>query len=260
MNKKNMNRNNSHSFSNQRLKSYQTEEFMTKPISQKAFYNMLRCDSSSGHPETKMRFVPIKVNQRKVPQSHIFTGEDPSQIKVSRKSKVKYNPSNVLFNDYYFEKNPKINPIKKKKYEMENKWKNNKYPYSDEFITAKCKKDIMKRRVEENYKTNPLKINTKEENMKMNNELAEKVKSRTKAYNGFLGSKNCKRVLGGIRRFSSQENMKVNKERLEPKVTNNNFNINKRSMILNRNKDKQVPYYGKKRFRCISLGKALTYA
>ena len=251
-----MNKNNSHSLGRAKLKSYKTEEILTNPISQKAFLNMLRSDSNAGHPESKMTFVPIKVNQRNVPQSHIFTGEDPTKIKVSRKSKVKYTPSNVIFNDYYFEKNPKINPIKKKKYEMEKKWKDNKYPYSDELKLSKSKKDIMKRRIDENYKTNPLKINTKEDNIQMNKDLAKKMERHTNAYNGFLGSKNCKRILGGIKRFASDEDMKV----VEAKITNNNFNINKRAIILNRNKDRQVPYYGKKNYRCVSLGKAMTYA
>ena len=103
-------------------KSLKTTQKLTKGVCENAFYNALRTDgNSNGHPETKMTFVPIKVNQRKVPESHIFTGEDPSTIKVTRKSAIRYTPSKVLFNDFYFEKNPKINPIKKKNM----KWKKN---------------------------------------------------------------------------------------------------------------------------------------
>ena len=108
--------------SNHTLKSLKTDQTLSKGICQNAFFNILRSDgNSTGHAETKMTFVPIKVNQRKVPESHIFTGEDPSTIKVTRKSAIKYTPSNILFNDDYFEKNPKINPLKKKSM----KWKKN---------------------------------------------------------------------------------------------------------------------------------------
>ena len=103
-------------------KALKTDQTLSKGICENAFYNLLRTDGNkTGDPETKMTFVPIKVNQRKVPESHIFTGEDPSKIKVSRKSNITYTPSHVIFNDFYFERNPKINPLKKKKYEMEKK-------------------------------------------------------------------------------------------------------------------------------------------
>ena len=142
------------SSANRVSKPLKTEQTLSNGICQNAFFNILR-SGNSGHAETKMTFVPIKVNQRKVPISHIFTGEDPSTIKVTRKSAIKYTPSNVIFNDDYFEKNPKINPLKKKKYEMEKKWKDSKQPYSDELILTKSKKDILKRRIDEKYKTNP---------------------------------------------------------------------------------------------------------
>ena len=171
------------------LRSYNTEQTLTAGICQNNFYNNLRGDSN-GHPETKMTFVPIKVNKRNVPISHIFTGEDPSTIKVSKKSQIRYTPSNVIFNDDYFEKNPKINPLKRKRYEMEKSWRENKHPYSNELILSKSKKDMMKRRIDENYNTNPLKINTKEENDKNNEELALKAKKHAINYNGYIGSKN----------------------------------------------------------------------
>ena len=254
----------SFSSSSKRLtKSIKTEQTLSNGICQNAFFNYLRTDGPNGcHAETKMTFVPIKVNQRKVPVSHIFTGEDPSTIKVTRKSAIKYTPSNVLFNDDYFEKKPKINPLKKKKYEMEKKWKESKQPYSDELILSKSKKDLLKRRIDENYKTNPLKQNTKEENIKMNKEIALKCKRHTQAYNGFLGSKNCGRILGGIKSPKLENRIKYEEQKYNNKITDNNFNITKRAMILNRNKDKEVPYYGKRSFRFVnSRGPgAFTYA
>ena len=243
-------------------KSIKTEQTLSNGICQNAFFNILRsADLNSGHAETKMTFVPIKVNQRKDPVSHIFTGEDPSTIKVTRKSAIKYIPSNVMFNDNYFEKNPKINPLKKKKYEMEKKWKDSKQPYSDELILTKSKKDILKRRIDENYKTNPLKQNTKEENIKLNQELALKSQRHAQAYNGFLGSKQCGRILGGIKSPRLENRIKFEEQKYNNKITDNNFNITKRSMALNKNKDNQVPYYGKKNFRHVNCGvKSFTFA
>ena len=248
--------------SNHTLKSLKTDQTLSKGICQNAFFNILRSEgNSTGHPETKMTFVPIKVNQRKVPESHIFTGEDPSTIKVTRKSAIKYTPSNILFNDDYFEKNPKINPLKKKKYEMEKKWKEGKQPYSDELILSKSKKDILKRRIDENYRTNPLKINTKEENIKMNEELALKSQRHTQAYNGYLGSKNCGRILGGIKSPRLERKIKLENEKFNNRITDNNFNINERAMTLNKTKDNGVPYYGKRIFRAVTCGgKGFTYA
>lgn len=241
-------------------KSFSTDETLSAGICENHFFNILRGDSTNGHPETKMTFVPIKVNQRRVPISHIFTGENPATIKVSRKSQIRYTPSNVLFDHYYFEKNPKINPLKKKRYEMEKKWKENKHPYSDELILSKSQKNIMKRRIDENYNTNPIKINTKEENMKMNEELALKGKRHAIAYNGFLGSKKCGRILGGIVSPKLERKYTHQKDLYNNKVTNNSFNINKRAMLINSNDEKYVPYYGKISFRAVPYGKGMTFA
>ena len=236
------------------IKSFKTDGTLSKGICENAFFNNLRDDGSNkGHAEVKMTFVPIKVNQRRVPVSHIFTGEDPSQIKVTRKSAIKYNKSNILFDDDYFEKNPKINPLKRKKYEMEKKWKENK-PDSNELILSKSKMDLLKRRIDENYKTNPLKQNTKEENLKMNQEIALKSQRHTTAYNGFLGSRNCKRILGGITSPRLENKIQFENDKYNNKITDNNFNINKRAMILNSNKDKEVPYYGKRKFGFVNCG------
>ena len=39
------------------------------------------------------------------------------------------------------------------------------------------------------------------------------------------------------------------------KITNNNFKINERAMMLNWNKDKEVPYYGKRKLYLLAIGK-----
>ena len=128
-----------------------------------------------------------------------------------------------------------------------------------QLINSKSCKTLFKRRIDENYNTNPMKINTQEENQKMNQELAAKISRHTKAYNGFLGSKDCKRILGGINN-PYLENKKKGENDLynnnNNKITNNNFNINQKAMIINKNRDNFVPYYGKKHFRAVSYGKS----
>ena len=236
--------------SSQPLKSYQTNQTLTRGICQNTFHNLLRCDNpEAGHAETKMTFVPIKVNQiRKVPTSHIFSGENPSEIKVSKKKGIRYTPSNIIFNDDYFEKNPKINPQKKKGYIINKLWQEDKH-MNGQLINSKSCKTLFKRRIDENYNTNPMKINTLEENQKMNQELAAKISRHTKAYNGFLGSKDCKRILGGINN-PYLENKKKGENDLynnnNNKKTNNNINKNKKDMIKNKNKNNIIQYYKKK--------------
>ena len=45
------------------------------------------------------------------------------------------------------------------------------------------------------------------------------------------------------------------------KVTNNSFNITQNAMILNKNENQQVPYYGRRHFINCSYGngKSMTY-
>ncbi len=251
----------SHS-SAQPMKSYNTEQTLTRGICQNAFHNMLRSDNPQlGHAETKMTFVPIKVNKvRKVPTSHIFSGENASEIKVSKKKGVRYTPSNVLFDDDYFEKNPKINPQKKRGHMVNKLWQENKH-MDGKMINSKSCKTLFKRRIDENYNTNPIRINTKEENQKMNEELAAKVARHTKAYNGFLGSKNCKRILGGINNPYIENKIKGDNDQYNNKITKNTFDINQKAVLINKNSDNFVPYYGKKHFRCVSYGKgSFTFA
>ena len=136
--------------SSQPLKSYRTDQTLTRGICQNTFYNLLRSDNPQiGHAETKMTFVPIKVNQlKKVPTSHIFSGENPSEIKVSKKKGIKYTPSNIIFNDDYFEKNPKINPQKKKGYVINKLWQENKH-MDGQMINSKSCKTLFKRRIDQ---------------------------------------------------------------------------------------------------------------
>ena len=113
------------------------------------------------------------------------------------------------------------------------------------------------RKIKDSYQNNPMKIYSKEETRKFNEKEKEKLIEKGKAYNNVFGSDNCKRTLGGINRKSN-----INKEKFNSdKINNNNFNITKNAMILNKNENQQVPYYGRRHFTCIntSTGKAMSY-
>lgn len=227
---------------NNSQRNIKTEEKLTSGNCESTFHNMLR-GGEDGHAETKMAFVPLKARKRREQTSHIFTGEDPSSIKETQKKHVRYDKSNVMFNDSYYEKNPKINPQRCAKYNFEEKYKKNA-KYSDELILSDARKKLLERKIHDNYKTNPLKILNKEENDKLNKEVALKNQKHTKAFNKTHGSEGCKRVLGGIKTEKNQVN----------KITNNDFNITQKSAILNKNEENQVPYYGRRHFRFASCG------
>ena len=84
-----------------------------------------------------------------------------------------------------------------------------------------------------------------------------KLYAGTKAFNNVFGSDKCKRTLGGI---SKRANVDIEKQNSD-KVTNNSFNITHNAMILNRDENQQVPYYGRRHFiTCNSgNGKGMTY-
>lgn len=231
----------------QSLNSFKTEEKLSKGNCETAFHNMLR-GGKNGHPETKMVFVPLKVSRHRSQISHIFSGEDPSTIKETQKRHIKHEKSKVMFNDAYYEKNPKINPQKLARYNFEQKYKKNAI-YSDELHIGEGRKKLLERKINDNYKRNPMKILNKDENVKYNNEIALKNQKRGQVYKKMLGSEGCRRILGGIKpKGINDENNQYNK------ITNNNFNITQKSLSLNKNKTNDVLYYGRKHHRYASCG------
>lgn len=242
---------------NSSANSLKTQQTLSYGNCESTFYNMLRTgDPEHGHVETKMSFVPIKVNRRCREQtSHIFTGEDPSTIKESQKKHLKHLTSNVIFNDSYVEKNPKIDPRKKARYNFEEKYKKNQ-KYSDELILSDRRRKLLQRKIQDNYTNNPMKILNEEERKQYNKEIALKNKEHSKAFVKLFNSNSCKRLLGGIKK----DKIKMN-ENQSNKITNNDFNITKKAEELNKNEDNQIPYYGRRHYRFASYGtgKGLVY-
>ena len=189
---------------------------------------------------------------RKEQISKIFTGEDPSTVKESRKKIVKTQVSNVIFNDYYFERHPNIKQGKKQRYLVEDKIRKES-GYTDDLKKPK-QTEAFKRKIKDSYLNNPMKIYNKEENQKYNDKERLKYAHRAKAFDSVYGSDGCKRTLGGITRKKDAYEQNNNK------VTNNSFNITKNAMILNKNENQQVPHYPKRHFiTCQGDGKAMTY-
>ena len=198
----------------------------------------------------------IKGIKRKEQISHIFTGEDPSEVKESQKRHVKTQQSSVIFNDSYVEKNPDIKPGKKKRYLIEEKIRAES-GYTDDIKKGKEKNVAFQRKIKDSYLNNPMKIYNKEDNKKYNEDERQKYAHRAKAFNNVFGSDKCKRTLGGISKRTNVDMAKQNSD----KVTNNSFNITHNAMILNRDENQQVPYYGRRHFiTCNSgNGKGMTY-
>ena len=191
--------------------------------------------------------------QRRDQISHIFTGEDPSTVKESKKKYIRSNnnTSSVMFNDEYIEK-PRVKEIRKQRYLIEQKIRNES-GYTDDLKKPK-ETEAFKRKIKDSYLNNPMKIYNKEENQKYNDKERLKYAHRAKAFDSVYGSDGCKRTLGGITRKKDAYEQNNNK------VTNNSFNITKNAMILNKNENQQVPYYPKRHFiTCQGDGKAMTY-
>ena len=187
--------------------------------------------------------------------SNIFSGEDQKDIKETQRKHIKPRSSSLIFNDNYIEKNPYIQEWRKKRYAVEEKLKNEATYFDD---MKKPKNTLaFKRKIKDSYENNPLKIYNQEETKKFNEKEREKYIKKEKAYNNVFGSINCKRTLGGINKKSNIQNEKFNSD----KINNNNFNITKNAMILNKDENQQVPYYGKRHFICVNTtnGKGLSY-
>lgn len=244
------------------LSYIQTERTLTQSNCNNSFKNMLRTgDPVHGHIETKMTFCPIKVNRLKKNRpdqiSHIFTGEDPNTEKPKNKKHFIYNNNNrskILFNDYYYDKKPKftqkkvIGPIVEKRIK-----ENTKYPYTDEFhITPRRKEILQKKFISHNF----MREFTKKENEIYNKELMDKNKKKIVNYKKAYDSTNCKRILGVNR---SQRNV-FEEKIMRNKIIDNDFNINKSSIIINRNDRKEIPYYAKRQHRYASCGRGNGYS
>ena len=187
--------------------------------------------------------------------SNIFSGEEQNDIRETQKRHIKQKSDNIIFNDDYVEKNPDIKEWRKKRYEFEEKYKNEATYFDD---MKKPKNTIaFKRKIKDSYEKNPMKIYSKEETKKFNEKERQKLVEKEKAYNNVFGSNNFKRTLGGINKKSNINDEKFNSD----KINNNNFNITKKAMILNKNENQQVPYYGRRHFTCINVttGNRMSY-
>jgi hypothetical protein len=92
------------------------------------------------------------------------------------------------------------------------------------------------KRVNDNYKVNPMEILDKKKTYEMNNTARKKVANRTKAFCDYMGSKKTQHL------FKNFQTKPV----FVDKVTNNPSNMLKKSIMENR---KSLPFYGKYKFQ-----------
>ena len=236
---------------------FKTKHNLNKAFCDKTFKNNLRNDDPSHiHNEIKMIDFNPKIRKCKEQTSHIFSGEESNKIKYSHRQNF-YVPSNIIFNDDYVEKNPKINNEKKLRYIMEKKWKDeSKKLYSDELIISKERQKRLDRKIKDNFIANPIKVLTNEQSKKLNEEEKIKNNRHAIAYNRILNSERFQRTLKGIQRNNFNDNSYNNN-----KVTNDDFNITQKANLLNKNQNNERPYFGRKHFRHASCGSgsAFTY-
>ena len=208
------------------------------------FFNSLRCDTDNpGHIETKITFVPIKVNRnKKIPISHIFTGEDPRTIRSSSLKRF-YTPSHILFDSYHKE-NYKKNPSKIRKYEIENRMRQQ----NESSCSSTRNSSLMYKRITDNYLHNPVRTYNNDEIKKYNDEIKRKNQRHSAAYGAILNSKNFKRTLGGVKNLNNGLRI-IDTSKQMDKIVNNSVNINKASIAINRNKNKIIPYYGRRKIK-----------
>ena len=235
---------------------FKTKHNLNKAFCDKTFKNNLRNDDPS-HTHNEIRMIDFnpKIRKCKEQTSHIFSGEEPNKIKYSHRQNF-YVPSNIIFNDDYVEKNPKINNEKKLRYIMEKKWKDeSKQLYSDELIISKERQKRLDRKIKDNFIANPIKVLTNEQSKKLNEEEKIKNNRHAIAYNRILNSEKFQRTLKGIQRNNFNDNSYNNN-----KVTNDDFNITQKANLLNKNQNNERPYFGRKHFRHASCGgNAFTY-
>lgn len=92
------------------------------------------------------------------------------------------------------------------------------------------------KRVNDNYKVNPIEILDKNKTNEMNSNARKKVANRTKAFCGYMGSKRTEHL------FKNYQSKPV----FVDKVTNNPSNMLKKSIMENR---KSQPFYAKYKFQ-----------
>ena len=229
--------------------SYKTKPNLSSGYCDTTFKNALRnADPNSAHGETLMVNPNIKksVRQNRQQISHVFSNDNILDEKPKLHRKINYVPDNVMFNDDYVEKNPKINREKKLRYLKEKEWKSNdKNLYSDELNIGKERQKVLERKINENYKTNPMQILTDEQNKNMNKIQREKNINHTRAYNKILGSGELGNTFDGMKIYGNDN------DGVGGKITKNNFNINDEAKNINKN---DLPNFGRKRFNVASYG------
>ena len=100
----------------------------------------------------------------------------------------------------------------------------------------KTQSSTFSKRVNDNYKVNPMEILDKKKTNEMNNKARKKVANRTKAFCDYMGSKRTQHL------FKNYQNKPI----FVDKVTNNPSNTLKKSIMENR---KSQPFYAKYKFQ-----------
>jgi hypothetical protein len=235
-------------------KVFRTKENLNNALCDQTFKSLLRGDGTSIHNENRCTYVDPKIRKRRDQTSNIFNIDNQQCTNNADFPKpmfsARYVPSNVMFNDNYVETNPQVRQVKKVRYEVENKLKNNNnHLYSDELRLCPQRTKGMERKIEENFKRNPMEILSNEQNKNLNELARAKVSKRTEAIKDYMGSEGVKKT------FKNYKKDPYVGEDIQ-KITNDDFDMVKRVKEIH----KEEPNYGKRHFRVASCGNgAFTY-
>ena len=236
-------------------KIFRTKENLNNALCDQTFKSLLRGDGTVIHNENRCSYVDPKIRKRRDQTSNIFNIDNPQCTNNNPDFpkpmfSARYVPSNVMFNDNYVETNPQVRQVKKVRYEVENKLKNNNnHLYSDELRLCPQRTKGMERKIEENFKRNPMEILSNEQNKNLNEIARAKVSKRTEAIKDYMGSEGVKKT------FKNYKKDPYVGEDIQ-KITNDDFDMVKRVKEIH----KEEPNYGKRHFRVASCGNgAFTY-
>lgn len=210
-----------------------TEFYMSQSVANKTYAELISRESAKN--KTNNVFSNPDINElkgfKKIDKTKT-TFDNPIGKEELGKKKFKTKTNTTTFdkseiknpNDEY-KKNIGIEGGKKRFDHLEN---NVDYTqkYKNEKIIGKnnSKNECKNRRIHDCFGTNPMQILSKEQTEKMNEDKKFNVRNRTKAYNGYMGSQNTKKLFTGAKDRSYYVD----------KITNEPENKLKKSIMENR--------------------------
>ena len=221
-----------------------TDFYMSESVANKTYAELISRDGAKNKKSNVFENPDINDMKgfKKVDKTKT-TFDNPIGKEELGKRKFKNKEDNITLFDSSDGKNPKAEYKKnigieggKKRFDyLENNVDyTQKYKKEEKFGVINNKNECKKKRINDCFKRNPIEILDKDQTAKMNEEKKYSVRNRTKAYIGYMGSKNTQRL------FNDAKDKAVYVD----KITNEPENKLKMSIMENRKNQK----YARKNF------------